>query len=53
MYWYTVGYPIGAGISCTIPGHVLVYSGPKYGTVVLGHCRILAVSVTRGTPLTP
>jgi hypothetical protein len=21
-----------AGISCTIPGHVLVYSGPKFGT---------------------
>jgi len=40
MYWYTVGYPVGAGIlcnilnfklgiKCTIPWHVLVYSEPK------------------------
>ena len=25
-----------AGISCTTPGHVLVYSGPKFGTVTYG-----------------
>jgi len=30
--WYIIYHPkIRAGALCTIPGHVLVYSGPKFG----------------------
>jgi hypothetical protein len=67
IYWYTVGHPIGAGISCTIPNSELGYCVPsqdKYWYILakiwdggpkfglLGHCRRLAVS-NRGPKFRP
>jgi len=57
LAWGTMYYPIGAGISCTIPGHVLVYLRPNFwdrrpGFGPLAHCRVSNRGPKFGLPFT-